>query len=102
MKNILTDAEVMREAEDFLAARDSLCPSIRGRDELCMFAERIARLAAGQMRVASALLAECEAVIGAVDPECDSEAEQISKLRAQIVDFLAGESVSAGDFCLQG
>ena len=49
-KNILTDAEVMREAEDFLAVRDSRFPSIRGEAELCMFAERIARLVQAKLQ----------------------------------------------------
>jgi hypothetical protein len=42
----------------------------------------------GALRVACALLAECEAVIGTVEPECDTEAEMLSKLLAQIDDFL--------------
>ena len=50
MKNILTDAEVMHEAEDFLAVRDSRFPSIRGEVELCMFAERIARLVQAKLQ----------------------------------------------------
>lgn len=43
-ERLLTDAEVMREAEDFLSHRDSVNPAIRGATELCMFAERIAWL----------------------------------------------------------
>ena len=49
----------------------------------------------GRMRIACALLTECEAIIGTVDPECTSEAELISKLRAQIVDFLADAGLTA-------
>jgi hypothetical protein len=54
-----------------------------------------------KLRFACALLTECEAIIGTVDPECTSEAESISKLRAQIVDFLAGDAEN-GEFGLTG
>jgi hypothetical protein len=59
------------------------------------------RAAEGALRVACSLLTECEAIIGTVDPECTSEAEAISKLRAQIVDFLAGDADN-GEFGLTG
>ena len=45
------------------------------------------------LRIACALLTECEAAIGCIDPECESEARAASKLRAQIVDFLADAGV---------
>lgn len=48
-----------------------------------------------KLRIACNLLTECEYIIGTVDPECSSEAELISKLRAQIVDFLADSGVVA-------